>query len=130
MSEKIYQQVEWAIREKLYCARGTRWSGGLAWERPIRIELGNIIMLWGDCGNENRQEDLSEWTIDEWREVVLEDNTGLYRQVGFWQFAPVDDPAVECIRWCNSYPDTAGRELHRLREYVASLTDAAESYAN
>lgn len=126
MSEQTYQIIERAIRGQLYVARGTSSLGGPAWRRPIRIENGDVVMLWGDCGIESRPEDLCRWTLDEWREAAGEDGQYMYRKVGLWAFAPADDPATDDIRYAHTSPESAGRQLHRLRN---ARNDALEEAA-
>jgi hypothetical protein len=119
--EDVYQQVESAIREELYVPRGTRAIGTTAWYRPIRIELGEIIMLWGDCGNPNNPADLSRWSPDEWRECVNANGDGLYRRVGMWDFEPASDPAADLIESAHRYPESVARELYQARLRIAEL---------
>ena len=93
-------------------------NGRKTWWRPIRIENGNIVLLWGDCGNENRSSDLWFTTPDKWREMVSEDGAGLYKRVGIWDFVPAYDPAADCIKFCFADPEAAGRELYELRTLI------------
>ena len=127
MSEAVYKQVEDAIQKKLYVPSGTRALGTPAWWRPIKIELGHIIMLWGDCGREDRPEDLIFWTPERWRAVVSEDGRGLYRKVGFWSFWPAFSHAIDEVLFANKHPDSAGLELHRLKNEVAELRRKVEA---
>ena len=127
MSEAVYQQVEDAISRNLYVPSGTRVAGTSAWWRPIKIDLGHIIMLWGDCGREDRPEDLSLWTPERWRDVVSEDGRGLYRKVGLWSFWPAFNPAIDEVLFANRHPDSAGLELHRLKKEVAELRRKVEA---
>ena len=119
--EAVYQQVERAIERDLYVPRGTRGIGTTAWYRPIRIQNGEIVMLWGDCGNPNHPEDLSRWTPEQWRECVTENGTGLYKRVGMWDFAPACDPAADLIAEAHRYPESVARELYRARLRIAEL---------
>lgn len=121
MSEQIYLQVEDAISRNLYTFRDYRSSGRPIWMRPIRIALGNIVMLYGDCGTLSRQEDLSRWTTDEWAEAAR--NPGLFRRVGLWSFVRDDDPAASEVSYCTNYPDQAGHDLYDLRMMVSGLQD-------
>jgi hypothetical protein len=86
--------------------------------RPLRIEHGNIMMLWGDCGDPSRPH---VWTTEDWRAAVDPDGTGLFVKVGLWDFVPANDPAAGCIRFCNMNPGAAGAELYSLRKLQARL---------
>jgi hypothetical protein len=110
--DDIYQQVEAAIQRALYVP---------LWYRPIRIEHDEIVMLWGDCGNPNRPEDLSRWTPEQWRECVTEEGAGLYRRVGMWDFVPANDPAADLIADAHRYPESVARELYRARLRIAEM---------
>jgi len=127
MSEAVFKQVEDAISRNLYVPSGTSATGSPAWWRPIKIDLERIIMLWGDCGREDRPEDLSLWTPERWRAVVSEDGGGLYRKVGFWSFWPAFSPDIDEVLFANRHPDSAGTELHRLKKEIAELRRKVEA---
>ena len=131
MSEDIYKQVEHAISEELYCADDKHWSGSPAWWMPILIQHGNIVMLWADCGREDRPEDLCIWTTDKWREIVQPDGKGLFRKVGPWNFEPANNPANDWIRYAHNYPSSAGRKIYELelenKRLLARVADLESS---
>jgi len=116
----IYQQVEAAIKGKLHVLtpRPNHFLDPWTWRYPVGIEHGNILMRDSDCG---LAKPVMTWTTDQWRERVSPEGDGLYRKVGMWDFVPADDPAVDCIRWCHSAPESAGRELYRLRQEIEAL---------
>lgn len=120
MSERVYQQVEDAIHRKLHVLRGVDGTfNSWLFAYPVGIELGDIIMRDSDCG---LAKEPMIWTPAEWSERVgIIDGSGLYRQVGFWDFVPANEPAADCIRYCHSAPSSAGRELYRLRREVEAL---------
>lgn len=112
MSEKVYVQVEDAIARSLHLGAPKNLMSvhRLHWHYPVGIEFGDIIMRDSDCG-----EAKPTWkiTVDEWRRRV--DEYGLWKRVGMWDFARADDEAADAIAYCHRSPESAGRELHRLR---------------
>lgn len=116
MSEAVYEQVERAIREKLCIAgRYRTHMGGPSYEYPVDIRLGNIVLRDADCG---LVKPVRVITTDEWARLT----PPLWRQVGFWDFAPADDPAISEIAFCHHNPESAGRELYRLRKMLQGAT--------
>jgi len=117
VSEAIYQQVEHAIRERLYVTGTERHPmGGCYYFRPVAIEDGLIRLE-----NEGSSYQPPRWTPEQWRERVTEGGIGLFQRVGFWDFTPADDVAADEIRFAHKSPKAAGRELHSLRLRVAEL---------
>ncbi len=112
MSEAVYEEVEWVIRKRLHIgAPGSTALGGPRWAYPDHIELGNIVMRDSDCG---LAKPTFVWTTDEWADNRRKHK--LWRKVGMWDFVLADDLAASAIAYCHRSPDSAGRELHRLRE--------------
>lgn len=113
--QEIYDQVQYAIKNKLHLGTEPKPSSmyGMHWEYPVEIKDNRIIMRDSDCG-------LSKPTIpityERWKKRY--DTYGLWRSVGLWDFTKADDPAADCIRWCHSNPNSAGRELYRLRKIL------------
>lgn len=123
MSEAVYQQVEDAIRKRLYvCGRYRTPLGGFSFEYPVAIELGNIVLRDGDCGLAKEPRII---TTEEWERLVS--GGGLWRKVGLWDFVPADDDAADDIAWCHSSPESAGRALHRLRSAASRPAGQEES---
>jgi len=119
MDETLRQEVERAIREKLHVTGRYRTPlGSASFEYPIAIDGDSIVLRDGDCGLARPTVTI---TVDEWRDLV---QRGLYRRVGFWDFAPADDPAADEIAFCHRHPQSAGRELHRLRQRLAEIEGA------
>lgn len=113
MSEVMYQQVDDAIDKNLHlgCEGNHMSTWGMTWHYPVAIELGDVVMRYSDCG---LAKPTLKITIAEWTERVT--TYGLWRLVGGWSFVRADDPAARCIKHCHHSPDSAGRELYRLRQ--------------
>lgn len=126
--ENTKNQIEFAIENNLYVAQGTRASREPAWWRPIRVEGDEVVMLWGDCGREDRPEDLARWSMEEWISAAHQDGYGLFTRVGMWNFAPAQEPAVGEIEYAHRHPDSAGKELYELKEAQAKTTAVLREY--
>ena len=111
-------QVRDAIRRKLHVAVLRPWGKETRWvyRYPVSIDGEIVVMRDSDCGLAKPS---MRWTLDEWRTHV-KDGGGLLRQVWFWDFAPAEDPAADAIEFCHRSPESAGRELFRLRASAAS----------
>jgi hypothetical protein len=105
--------------KKLYFRYGTSLVYGTSFwyvdkEQPDPER--EVVIRDGDCGEVRPTSTISREEFDQ-----RVRDYGLWRSVGLWSFVPADDLAVSAIRYTNAYPDSAGRELHRLRERLRRL---------
>lgn len=85
--------------------------GGPGFRKPRAVtEDGGVVVRDSDCEPRRSEE---TWTREKWDEAV--EKGGLWRSVGMWSFAPWDDPAAGAVAFAHRNPDSAGREIHRLR---------------
>jgi hypothetical protein len=100
-----------AIEGKLHIRYGRTLNGGMSWWYPDKEQTDPkvVVIRDGDCGEVRPTRTISR---EEWDR--LEAQFGLWKRVGFWDFAPAEDMACEAITFCHSNPQAAGRRLHRL----------------
>lgn len=115
MSERVYEQVEDAIRRGLHLCRGNGTYGPV-YCYPVAIERGDIVVRDSDCG---LAKDPWTITIDRWSELV--EKYGLKRQVGGWSFASADDPAADDKAMASRNPSWAGWTIYEQRQRIAEL---------
>ena len=80
MSEEVYDQVEYAIENKLHLGCYRR-NDSMTWLYPESIQLGFIIMRWSDCGS---VKPTKTFTVEDWIESY--NSYGLYKRVGIIRY--------------------------------------------
>ena len=118
MSEETYRQIEDAIERKLHVfLQETRADmGGPAVYRPLRIENGDVTMIYCNSGGGTPQ----PWTLERWNRETG-DGKYLYRKVGIWEFALDTDPAASEIASACRNPAGAGRRVYELEQEISRL---------
>ena len=116
--QEIYNQVQDAIKRKLHLGMPPKTTSmyGIHWQYPDKIEDDKIIMRDSDCGS---VKPVIPIDFEEWDRRIKE--FGLWKKVGLWSFVEADNPAAECIKFCHKDPESAGRELYRIRKLLSEL---------
>ena len=102
-------RVNDAIRRRLYIQEGKAVLGGPGYWRVYGIDGGNVKLVYGDGGQEDRPCDCQTKTLEEFDAIPL------YRSVGIWSFARDDDPAADYIAMAERDPHAAGNLIYDLK---------------
>ena len=110
----LYQLADEAIRRRLYVKEpGHVCDSG--YRRVVEIELGFVVIEAEGTGSRWRR----NMTPEQFDALAAEG--GLWARVGTWDFVRADHPALEDIRYCYNYPQSAGQELFDLRAQLDAL---------
>jgi len=127
MDKHVRELAKRAAADGLYIVLGTKSTGYPIYWRVLRVASGTVVVLYGDCGNPKRHEDLSLLTPGEFLDAAGKNGEYLFKKVGFWSFAPANDPAAKWIELANKNPSIAGNKIYCLQEEVKQLRDLLES---